>query len=136
MLDIKKIYLQRKALNYTRTKDILLKYPKAQVTFVDSHWRIPELNQNESLLKKWNKVKKEYLVVGVKSGMTFQENGRSTDFISPSHSNGCSMACTYCYVARRKGYANPVTVFSNINEIKDSITRHARKLGPKTKPNQ
>lgn len=135
LLNISKIYLQHKAKPLQRTKDILAKYPKAEIIPVNSHWQIPELNNNPELVPIWNKVKREYLVIGIKSGMTFQENGRSTDFISPSHANGCAMACTYCYVARRKGYANPVTIFANIEQIKRSIARHASKQGVK-QPNQ
>lgn len=136
LLDIKNIYLQNRAKSFSRTQEILNKYPTARVIPVPSHWNIPQLNKNESLLKKWNKVKKEYLIVGVKSGLTFKENGRSTDFISPSIANGCAMACNYCYVARRKGYANPVTVFANIEEIKGSIVSHSKTLGLKRTPNQ
>lgn len=136
MLDIKKIFLQTEAKKYARTNEILNKYPTAEIKEVKSHWNIPELNDNPSLLKQWNKVKKEYLVIGVKSGMTFQKNGRSTDFIPPSISNGCAMACTYCYVARRKGYANPVTTFINIEQIQNSIIKHAKNQGKKMTPNQ
>lgn len=135
LLDIKKIFLQEKAKEYPSTEKILLKYPQAEIIPVASHWNIPELHGNQELLKSWNKVKREYLVVGVLSSMRFQENGRSTDYISPSFANGCSMACTYCYVARRKGYANPISVFVNYEKILQSIENHASKLGDK-QPNQ
>jgi len=36
-----------------------------------------------------------------------------------------------CYVARRKGYANPISVFVNIDEIMATIARHAARQGPK-----
>ncbi len=45
------------------------------------------------------------------------------------------MACAYCYVGRRKGYANPISIFVNIDDITRALTRHAKKLGPKTEPN-
>jgi DNA repair photolyase len=44
------------------------------------------------------------------------------------------MACSYCYVARRKGYANPITAFVNIDGILDSVERHASRLGIKLEP--
>lgn len=136
LIDIKQIYLQEKAKNYPGTAKILQKYNSANVTQVKSHWNIPELNKNKDLLPKWNKVKKEYLVIGVLGSMKFKDNGRSTDFVPPSIANGCAMACTYCYVARRKGYANPITTFVNTDEVKQSIINHIIKLGPKTTPNQ
>jgi spore photoproduct lyase family protein len=135
LIQIKKIYLQNKAKLYQKTTQILSKYPEAEIIPVPSHWKIPELNNNSSLVKDWNKVKREYLVLGVLGSLRFQENGRSTDYISPSLANGCAMACTYCYVARRKGYANPATIFVNSEEILSSIKKHVEKLPQKT-PNQ
>jgi spore photoproduct lyase len=46
------------------------------------------------------------------------------------------MACSYCYVARRKGNANPITAFVNIEEIVGSIERHAAKQGMKLEETQ
>lgn len=40
-----------------------------------------------------------------------------------------------CYVARRKGYANPTTVFINTEEIHETLVRHVKSQRPKT-PNQ
>jgi hypothetical protein len=46
------------------------------------------------------------------------------------------MACSYCYVPRRKGYANPITVFANIEKITGYLERHAARQGVKPEPNQ
>jgi spore photoproduct lyase family protein len=46
------------------------------------------------------------------------------------------MACAYCYVPRRKGYANPITVFTNIDKIIAHLGRHIARQGPKPEPNQ
>jgi spore photoproduct lyase family protein len=46
------------------------------------------------------------------------------------------MACAYCYVPRRKGYANPVTVFTNIDQITGYLRRHVARQGPKPAPDQ
>jgi len=76
------------------------------------------------------------LVLGTKKNVTCCLFYRSCDFIAPSQSNGCAMACLYCYVARRKGNANPITAFVNIEEIVNSIERHAAKQGMKFEPTQ
>ena len=82
------------------------------------------------------RVKTEDLVLGVKKSLTARPNGRSSDFIAPSAANGCAMACAYCYVPRRKGYANPITVFTNIDKIVGYLGRHVGRQGAKTVPNQ
>ena len=134
LLDIRRIYVEPAAEVLPRGQEILARFPAAERIPVQSHWRIPELREGDPadfLLPK-----REALVLGVKKGMACRPNGRSADFIAPSSSNGCAMACAYCYVARRKGHANPITAFANIGEIADAIARHAARRGPKTQPNQ
>lgn len=72
----------------------------------------------------------------MKKSLQARPNSRSSDFVAPSHANGCAMACAYCYVARRKGFANPITTFVNIEQITRYIQRHAAKQGNKLEPNQ
>jgi spore photoproduct lyase len=68
--------------------------------------------------------------------MSMRPNERSSNFIAPSTSNGCAMACAYCYVPRRKGYANPITVFVNIEQICAALARHASRQGVKRTADQ
>ena len=46
------------------------------------------------------------------------------------------MACAYCYVPRRKGYANPITVFANIEQITRYLRGHVGRQGVKAEPDQ
>jgi len=134
-LDVDRIYVQRAALEYPRAHQILQRFPSAERVEVDSHWRISELHGNQDLVPSWNKVKRTSLVLGVKSSLSCRPNGRSADYIAPSHSNGCAMSCAYCYVPRRKGFANPITVFVNIEEEIRYLQRFCAKL-PAKEPNQ
>jgi spore photoproduct lyase family protein len=131
----KRIYLEPAVRLYERGREVLARYPDAELVEVASHWKIPELSSDPDLAGDWLRVKRDVLVLGAKKGLSMRPNGRSADFIAPSSSNGCAMACSYCYVPRRKGYANPVTVFVNIDEITAAIARHARRLGSKPEPN-
>ena len=133
-LDIARIYLEPAAAEYARGQEILARFPEAERIPVASHWRIPELREADP--GDYLATKRQALVLGVKKGLTFRPNGRSADFIAPSSSNGCAMACAYCYVARRKGHANPVSTFVNIEAISAAIARHVARQGPKTVPNQ
>lgn len=135
LLQVKTIFHERAALAHRRGREILERFPRAERVEVESHQRIPQLFGDAANIEDWNRIKSETLVVGVKKGMTFYPNGRSADFIAPSTANGCAMSCVYCYVPRHKGYANPITVFANIDDVARAIVRHAGKLGPKTEPN-
>ena len=136
-LDFKTIYVENS--NYSsseqaRLNSILAKWPDAPVKKVASHWKIPDLVDTDPV--DWIKAKKHILVLGKLKLLENQVNGRSSDFIAPSHSNGCLSACQYCYVARRKGGSNPLTVFLNTEKIAQSIVDHCNELGPKMEPNQ
>ena len=101
-----------------------------------SHWQIPELNEDAGRIKDWISTKRSTLVLGVKKTLKCTPYERSCDFVAPSQSNGCAMSCAYCYVARRKGFANPITVFVNIEEICAAIAKHAEGQGMKFAPSQ
>jgi len=136
LLDVGTIYHEPAVFDYERGREILGRFPDARRVEVRSHWNIPGLHGNAGAAEDWLRVKKTTLVLGVRKSLEVRPNGRSADFIAPSYSNGCAMACAYCYVPRRKGYANPISTFVNIDAISRAITRHATRLGPKPAPNQ
>jgi len=136
LLNIKEIYYEPAALELPRGQAILAQHPDAQLIEVASHWNIPDLHGNEGAVEDWNRIKRTVLVLGVKKSLQARPNCRSSDFVAPSHANGCAMACAYCYVARRKGFANPITTFVNIEQILRYIQRHSAKQGIKSEPNQ
>ena len=131
MLNVSHIYMEPAVPSYPRGAEILARFPEAERTEVPSHWNIPELHGNEGLAKDWVRIKRNVLVLGVRKGFPVRVNGRSGDFIAPGFASGCAMACAYCYVPRRKGFANPISTFVNIDAILKAVARHAAKQGPK-----
>ena len=136
LLRVGKIYHEPAVLEYARGREMMGRFPEAELVEVPSHWNIPGLHGDEDGVVDWNRIKKSVLVLGVKKGLGIRPFYRSADFIAPSQANGCAMACSYCYVARRKGNANPITAFVNIGEISDSIACHAAKQGMKLEGTQ
>ena len=136
LLDVRTLWAEPGALDSPRGQQVRERFPDAEVVEVASHWNIPELHGNAGSADRWVRTKIENLVVGEKKSLSARPNGRSTDFVAPSIANGCALACAYCYVPRRKGYANPITVFTNIDKIVGYLRRHAVRQGPKPEPNQ
>ncbi|MBL7258686.1 spore photoproduct lyase family protein [Paractinoplanes lichenicola] len=136
LLDVRRIYFEAAAAELPRGKEVLARFPEAQLVEVASHNRIDELYGDETNVNRWVRIKREALVLGVKKTLAARPNGRSADFIAPSTANGCAMACAYCYVPRHKGYSNPITVFANIDRIEGYLKRHAAKQGVKPAPNE
>jgi spore photoproduct lyase len=136
LIDIKTIYLEPAVRGYARGQQILAQHPAAELIEVASHWNIPKLHGNEGSAEDWLRIKRDVLVLGVKKALSMRPNGRSAHFIAPSTSNGCAMACAYCYVPRRKGYANPISIFVNIDETCRAIARHAERQDTLAAPDQ
>lgn len=136
LLDVRTVYAEPEAAASPRGRQILARFPQAEVVEVPSHWQIPGLHGNEGNAERWVRVKTRTLVLGVRKTLTVRPNGRSADWIAPGASNGCAMACAYCYVPRRKGFANPVTAFTNIDRIVGRVARHIAEQGRKIAPNQ
>ncbi|MFD6467333.1 spore photoproduct lyase family protein [Streptomyces goshikiensis] len=136
LLSVREIRVEPAAAASPRGRQVLARFPGAEIVPVDSHWGIPDLHGNAGNVDRWVRIKSEVLVLGEKKTLTTRPNGRSADWIAPGPANGCAMACAYCYVPRRKGYANPITVFTNIERIIAHISRHVARLGSKTVANQ
>jgi spore photoproduct lyase family protein len=136
MLDVREVYAEPAALDSPRGQQIMSRLPGVKVTEVEGHWGIPSLHGNDGNIARWARIKTDTLVLGVKHSLSTRPNGRSADWIAPGASNGCAMACAYCYVPRRKGFANPITLFTNIEAIVAHVRRHVRAQGPKPEPNQ
>ncbi|MFF9007578.1 spore photoproduct lyase family protein [Streptomyces goshikiensis] len=136
LLSVREIRAEPAAAASPRGRQVLACFPDAEIVPVDSHWGIPDLHGNAGNVDRWVRVKSEVLVLGEKKTLTTRPNGRSADWIAPGPANGCAMACAYCYVPRRKGYANPITVFTNIERIIAHISRHVARIGSKTVANQ
>lgn len=98
ILDIRTIYHEPAVADFARGLAILDRFPHAERIEVPSHWNIPNLHGNAGSAEDWLRIKRSTLVLGVKKGLTMRPNGRSAHFIAPSTSNGCAMACAYCYV--------------------------------------
>ena len=136
LLDVQAIYHEPAVLNHARGREILDRFPEAERVVVESHWNIAGLHGSEGNVEDWIAIKRNVIVLGVKSSLSARPNTRSSDFVAPSHANGCAMACSYRYVPRRKGFANPITTFVNIEQICRYLTRHAGRQGWKSEPNQ
>ncbi len=135
LLDIQTIYHEPNVEKYRRGRAILARFPDAKRIEVPSHWNIAGLHGNEGESENWIANKRNVLVLGVRKSLQFRPNGRSADFIAPGHTSGCALACAYCYVPRRKGFANPISTFVNIEQVMRAIERHVQNQGAKTQPN-
>lgn len=111
-------------------KRIAGQYPDAEQVPIKQHNRLPDAKDLHHY-----KAKSDLLVLGKLKTLDIKYSGRSSDFIAPSLANGCFGACTYCYVDRHKAI-NPITVFTNTDEMMAKIDQHVMTLPWPKPPNQ
>lgn len=97
--------------------EVIAKFPDAETLEIKQHNRLPELGLSHF------KTKSDVLVLGKLKSQEIKWSGRSSDFIAPSLANGCFGGCAYCYVDRHKK-VNPITLFTNVDEIMTTVDRH------------
>ena len=136
LLQVRTIYAEPAALALPRGQQVVSRWPGAEVVEVESALRIPQVHGADSSVERWVRTKTEVLALGVRKTLTARRNERSANWIAPSTANGCAMACGYCYVPRHKGYANPITVYANIDEVVGYLQRHVARQGVKAAPDQ
>ena len=136
LLDVRRIYAEPAALELERGRQIVGRWPAAEVVPVDSANRIEGLHDDAANVDRWVRVKTEVLALGVRKSLSARRNDRSANWIAPSSANGCAMACAYCYVPRHKGYANPITVYANVERIIGYLRGHVARQGVKPGPDQ
>lgn len=128
VFDPKTIFYTPGALN-ERGKHVLEKYKAATHQSIQQHNRLPALDVGHY------KAKSDVLVLGRLKTLQCKWSGRSADYIAPSLANGCFAACAYCYVDRHKP-VNPISLFTNVEEILQAVDRHVQQLPWPKKPNQ
>lgn len=119
--DPKQILYTPDALN-ERGKQLAAQYPNATSMQVKQHNKLTEIEDIGHY-----KAKSDLLVMGKLKTLDIKYSGRSSDYIAPSLANGCFAGCTYCYVDRHKK-VNPITIFTNVDEIMAKVDKHVMAL--------
>ena len=82
LLQVRRIWAEPEAAASPRGRQVLSRFPAAELIEVDSHWQIEELHGNAGNIDRWVRLKSEDLVMGVKKSLSARPNGRSADWIA------------------------------------------------------
>ena len=119
-----KIYFEEKALNYELGKMLLQKFKEAQWIPIESHNNIEELRNNPN--SEFGNMKKN-LIIGVRKTHKYVINHKSSDFLVPFTSSGCSASCLYCYLVCNYNKCSYLRLFVNREQMLDKLIKTANK---------
>jgi len=124
MFKPKAIYYEENIQNYELGKYLLKKYENVPKVIIDNHNNIEEMRkkQNSEFLDM-----KRNLIIGVRKTHNFVPNHKTSDFLVPYTSSGCTAACMYCYLVCNYNKCAYLRLFVNREQMLEKIIKVANK---------
>jgi spore photoproduct lyase len=124
MFKPKAIFFENKIKNYELGKELLEKYKQVPKIEIENH------NNIEEMRKKSNKEfidMKRNLIIGVRKTHKFVENYKTSDYLVPYTSSGCTAACMYCYLVCNYNKCAYLRLFVNREQMLEKIIKTSEK---------
>ena len=124
MFKPKAIYYEKDIINYQLGKELMDKYKEVPKFEIENH------NNIEEMRKKSNKDfidMKRNLIIGVRKTHKYVQNHKTSDFLVPYTSSGCTAACMYCYLVCNYNKCSYLRLFVNIEQMLDKIIKTSEK---------
>lgn len=122
----KKIYIEHNAMEFAQGVELYNKYKEnTQIEWIDAHQKIESLRKLPD--SEFTRLK-QYLIIGTRKSLNHQENNKTSDFLVPYTSSGCSAFCMYCYLVCHYFTSSYLRVFVNREEMMNKLKKHASKM--------
>ena len=124
MFKPKAIYYEKEIENYELGKELLKKYSETPKIVIENHNNIEEMRkkQNSEFMDM-----KRNLIIGVRKTHKFVENHKTSDYLVPYTSSGCTAACMYCYLVCNYNKCAYLRLFVNREQMLEKIIKTAEK---------
>lgn len=124
MFKPKALYCEKGIENYTLGKELLEKYKDVPKVIIDNHNNIEEMRKKQN--SEFPNMKKN-LIIGVRKTHKFTENHKTSDFLVPYTSSGCTAMCMYCYLVCNYNKCAYLRLFVNREEMLNKIIKTSEK---------
>lgn len=124
-----RVYYEPAALGYELGRVLLDKFNKAEWIPIENHNNIPQLRRRPN--SEFARMKRD-IVVAVRKTLRYVPNHKTSDFLVPYTSSGCSAACLYCYLVCNYNKCAYLRLFVNREEMLGKLIRTAAGNGGET----
>ena len=124
MFKPKEILYEENIKNYELGRELLEKYKDIPMKIIENHNNIPEMRNKQN--SEFVDIKKN-LIIGIRKTHNFVPNHKTSDFLVPYTSSGCTAMCMYCYLVCNYNKCAYLGLFVNREEMLDKIIRTANK---------
>ena len=120
----KEILYEENIKNYELGKELLQKYKDVPMKVIENHNNIPEMRSKQNY--EFTDIKKN-LIIGIRKTHKFVPNHKTSDFLVPYTSSGCTAMCMYCYLVCNYNKCSYLRLFVNREEMLDKIIKTSNK---------
>lgn len=120
------IYYEEDIKNYYLGRKLLEQYSKEDILFIpiENHNNIEELRKKEN--SEFPRMKRN-LIIGIRKTHKFVPNHKTSDFLVPYTSSGCTAMCMYCYLVCNYNKCSYLRLFVNREEMLEKVIRESNK---------
>ena len=120
----KEILYEENIKNYELGRELLQKYKDVPMKVIENHNNIPEMRNKQNC--EFTDIKKN-LIIGIRKTHKFVPNHKTSDFLVPYTSSGCTAMCMYCYLVCNYNKCSYLRLFVNREEMLDKIIKTSNK---------
>ena len=124
MFKPKAIYYEKDIENYDLGKELLEKYKEIPKIIIENHNNIEEMRKKQN--SEFADMKRN-LIIGVRKTHKFVENHKTSDYLVPYTSSGCTAMCMYCYLVCNYNKCAYLRLFVNREQMLEKIIKTAQK---------
>ena len=95
MFNPKAIYYEKEIINYPLGKQLMEQYKETPKIIINNHNNIEEMRKKQN--SEFADMKRN-LIIGVRKTHKFVDNHKTSDYLVPYTSSGCTAMCMYCYL--------------------------------------
>ena len=122
MFKPKNIYYEKEIMDYPLGKELMEKYADIPKIKIENHNNIEEMRKKSN--KEFTDMKRN-LIIGIRKTHKFVPNHKTSDFLVPYTSSGCTAACMYCYLVCNYNKCAYLRLFVNREKMLDKIIKTA-----------
>ena len=117
-----KIYYEPASLDFELGKILKNKFADIPWIPIENHNNIKELRNNPN--SEFARMKR-YLIIGIRKTHKYIPNYKTSDFIVPYTSSGCSAMCLYCYLVCNYNKCSYLRLFVNKEQMLQRLIKTA-----------
>ena len=116
------IYYEKEILEYPLGKQLMKQYEDVNKIEIENHNNIEEMRKKQN--KEFPEMKRN-LIIGIRKTHKFVENHKTSDYLVPYTSSGCTASCMYCYLVCNYNKCAYLRLFVNRKQMLEKIIKTA-----------